>query len=234
MKNIKIILLLLFLIINCKFLYSQNYPTKNDLDLLQSRLLDETKIIRESIEELVEKNKNLIIYDIVIKIVLPLLLAFGGWFFAIYQSKRNIKLTFNFQRQLENIKIKNITEQQLLNSLKFLLLTPEERTIGIALIKAKWKEFPELHSVWILLLIRTAINLLIETKEQNNNSDIDNIKEIFSLLIDNKNLLCKEEKSKILEVLAENKLKDSISNGINITDEELIDYWQNQFLDINV
>ena len=67
-------------------------------------------------------------------------------------------------------------------SLEYFTGKTQRRSVGIAIVEGAWEEAPDLHRVFVPLLVNQAVYLLNESGQTHSTHETDNLKRIMALL----------------------------------------------------
>jgi len=81
-------------------------------------------------------------------------------------------------REREEVRL----EELVLKSLEYFTGKTQRRSVGIAIVEGAWGQAPDLHKVFVPLLVNQAVYLLDESGQTDSSHETDNLNRIMALL----------------------------------------------------
>ena len=158
-----------------------NAQLANTLDALKESQAQQKRLLEELSKKIAEPKKNP--WTEATTLVVPLLVALGGWFFAAYQAYQTRADQRAARRSQATEAQTARTEQHLFASLDWFSGQTQRRSIGIAVVKANWDKFEHLQPTWLSLLVSQAIYLLTESEAHRKSHELANLENIMARLL---------------------------------------------------
>jgi len=113
----------------------------------------------------------------------------------------------------------------LFESLQWFEGKTQKRSIGISIVEASWKEYPEFHAIWRGVLVNQAVYLLTGSEQGDSFTELANLRRIMSLLVREAAELDPVSRASLRAAL-DHRLSRTSDRGLVIEHAELAQWWQ--------